>query len=38
MMNSQLFNPLQDNLSALIYDDQMDELPIKKQEQYTNRV
>lgn len=38
MISSQLFNPLQDNLSTLIYDDQMDELPIKKQEQYTNRV
>ena len=37
MISSQLFNPLQDNLSALIYDDQIDELPTKKQEQYTNR-
>ena len=37
MINSQFFNPLQDNLSTLIYDDQMDELPVKRQEQYTNR-
>lgn len=37
MINSQLFNPLQANLSELIYDDQMDELPVKKRKQYIKR-